>query len=147
MTGEIEEEGVCQVVEAAPFKTQPCIPGTRLGFPLPPTTQPCSLTHSPPSLQARMNSPPFLFRRGKYHRSVKRGKLEQGLMQAGEKRRRNFHHPARLCRKRIFWGALLLSLALEGRGEARAPILSPGVRLHWGLGQHSRIIPFRNWEA
>lgn len=46
-----------------------------------------------------------------------------------------------------FVGAPLFSLALESKGEAQAPISSPGVRLCWGAGQHSRIIPFRNLEA
>lgn len=70
MTGEIEEEGVCQVVEAAPFKTQPCIPGTRLGFPLPPTTQPCSLT---PFSPGQDELTPFSFQEGKIPSERKKG--------------------------------------------------------------------------
>lgn len=96
-----EEEGVCQAVEAVPCKTRPCIPGMRAGFPQPPTTQP----HS------------SLSRGKKHHQNVKRGKWEEGWMQAGENRGQPLLSIMSM-EDRVILGH---SLALESRGEAQAP--------------------------
>lgn len=120
--------GSCQAGEAVPCITRPCIPGMRVGFPQPPTTQ----LHSS-------------FSRGeKCHGSLKRGKLDQRWVWAGERGGETSVICHGYGRRGCFW-----STPWPWRAGVRhkAPVLSFGGRLCWGMGQQCRFIPFCNLDA